>query len=259
MSSGAGTKSRIFKTIDGGRTWKQQFITYDPKHFFDCFTFWNPNHGVAIGDPIGHHFEMLETHDGGEHWTVITTLPEIMPTEAAFSTGSCITSIGTNDVWFGTGGKQGARVFHSSDHGRTWSTVATPISATQVGREGIFSIAFADPLNGIVVGGDYLDPTKVRVNAALTFNGGRTWSATPMQPSGYRCGVSFRPGTKGQTIVTVGTSGVDLTEDRGTHWKNLSSERYHSVAFTPDGGSAYILGQNGRIARIAFKVQPSKP
>ena len=51
MSSGPSTKSRIFKTLDGGKTWKQQFITFDPKYFFDCFAFWNRDHGIAIGDP----------------------------------------------------------------------------------------------------------------------------------------------------------------------------------------------------------------
>jgi photosystem II stability/assembly factor-like uncharacterized protein len=257
MSSGPGTRSRIFKTTDGGKTWKQQFITFDPKYFFDCFAFWNRDHGIAIGDPVGHHFSMLETHDGGAHWTVITNLPEILPTEAAFSTGSCIVTSGENDIWFGTGSKQGARVFHSADHGRTWSAVATPITADAKAM-GIFSIAFANPLVGIIVGGNYQKPEQVRVNAAYTVNGGRTWMATSRQPSGYRCGVAFRPGTDGKTIVTVGTTGVDLSEDRGAHWRSLASERYHSVAFTPDGAAAYILGQNGRVARIDFKTPQTK-
>jgi photosystem II stability/assembly factor-like uncharacterized protein len=257
MSSGPSTRSRIFKTLDGGKTWKQQFITFDPKYFFDCFAFWNRDHGIAVGDPIGHHFSMLETHDGGEHWTVLTSLPEILQTEAAFSTGTCITSIGENDIWFGTGSNQGSRVFHSADHGRTWSVVATPVTATAPGM-GIFSLAFANPQLGIIVGGDYQKPDQVKTNAAITTNGGKTWVATPQQPSGYRCGVAFRPGTGGKTIITVGTNGVDFTEDRGAHWRSLTSERYHSVAFTPDGSTAYILGQNGRLAKINFKVVPVK-
>jgi len=257
MSSGPSTKSRIFKTLDGGKTWKQQFITFDPKYFFDCFAFWNRDHGIAIGDPIGHHFSMLETHDGGDHWTVLTSLPEILQTEAAFSTGTCIASHGETDVWFGTGSTQGSRVFHSADHGRTWSVVATPITATSLGM-GIFSLAFADPQVGIIVGGDYQKPEQVKVNAAITTNGGKTWVATPQQPAGYRCGVAFRPGTDGNTIVTVGTNGVDVTDDRGAHWRSISTERYHSVAFTPDGTAAYILGQNGRVARINFKPIPTK-
>lgn len=257
MSAGAGTSSRIFKTIDGGKTWKQQFLTYDPKHFFDCFAFWSPDHGIAIGDPIGQHFELLETHDGGEHWSIITSLPEIMQSETAFATGTCIVTAGKDDIWFGTGSHQGSRVFHSSDHGRTWSVVATPVSAGVTGA-GIFSMAFANPQVGIIVGGDYQKPEQVKINAALTFNGGRTWSATAMQPFGYRCGVSFRPGTNGQTILTVGTNGVDVSEDRGAHWSSLSRDRYHAVAFTPDGDAAYILGQNGRVARIWFKPQPPR-
>lgn len=257
MSSGPSTKSRIFKTIDGGKTWKQQFITFDPKYFFDCIAFWNPDHGLAIGDPIGNHFSLLETHDGGTHWSVVTSLPQIIESEAAFSTGTCIVTSRENDVWFGTGSKHGARVFHSADHGRTWSVVATPIMAEDVG-EGIFSMAFANPQVGIIVGGDYQKPDKIKVNAAITTNGGKTWTATPQQPPGYRCGVAFRPGTDGNTILTVGTTGIDLTEDRGAHWRSLTHERYHSVAFTPDGSDAYVLGQNGRVAKISFKAVPPR-
>ena len=251
MSSGPGTRSRIFKTSDGGKTWKQQFITFDPRYFFDCFAFWNPEHGIAIGDPIGNHFSMLETHDGGGHWTVVTSLPQIIDSEAAFSTGTCIVTSRENDIWFGTGSKQGARVFHSADHGRTWSAVSTPMMAEDVG-EGIFSMAFANPQVGIIVGGNYQKPEKIKVNAAYTINGGKTWMATPQQPAGYRCGVAFRPGTDGNTIITVGTTGVDISLDRGAHWRSLTGERYHSVAFAPDGSAAYILGQNGRVARINF-------
>jgi len=258
MSSGPSTRSRIFKTLDGGKTWKQQFITFDPKYFFDCFAFWNRDHGIAIGDPIGNHFSMLETHDGGDHWTVVTTLPQIIESEAAFSTGTCIVTSSDNNIWFGTGSKHGARVFHSSDHGRTWSVVATPLMAEDIG-EGIFSMAFANPQVGIIVGGDYQKPEKVKVNAAYTVNGGKTWMATLQQPPGYRCGVAFRPGTNGNTIVTVGTTGIDITEDRGAHWRSLTNERYHSVAFTPDGSAAYVLGQNGRVAKINFRpVSPRK-
>jgi len=257
MSAGQGPKSRIFKTMDGGKTWKQQFLTFQPKYFFDCFAFWDRDHGIAIGDPIGNHFSTLETHDGGEHWALITSLPQILQTEAAFATGTCIATSGQNDIWFGTGSDRGARVFHSSDHGRRWSTVATPITAEEVGS-GIFSIAFANPQVGIAVGGNYQKPEQVKVNAAITTNGGRTWMATAQQPGGYRCGVAFRPGTDARTIVAVGTNGVDLTEDRGAHWRQLTNERYQSVAFTPDGSMAYILGQNGRVARINFKGSQAK-
>ena len=257
MSSGAGAMSRIFKTTDGGKTWKQQFLTYQPKYFFDCLSFWDRDHGIAIGDPVGHHFEMLMTSDGGEHWNSLLNLPEVLASEGAFSTGTCIVTSGANDVWYGTGSNQGARVFHSSDRGRTWTSVATPITATRFGM-GIFSMAFADSQNGIIVGGDYQKPEEVKVIAALTNNGGRTWTATPQQPFGYRCGVAFRPGTQGRGIVTVGTNGIDYTEDRGAHWRSLASDRYHSVAFTPDGAVAYVLGQNGKVARITFATPKTK-
>lgn len=256
LASGAGTKARVFKTVDGGKSWSQQYLKFDPKVFLDCFAFWDRDHGIAIGDPIGHHFVLLETNDG-EHWNVVSTLPEILPDEAAFSTGTCIVTSGDDDIWFGTGSKNGSRVFHSVDRGRTWTTVVTPVSSDVPGT-GIFAMAFADTQIGAIVGGNYQKPEEVRVNAALTVNGGKTWSKTAAQPPGYRCGVAFMPETGGSSLLVVGTNGVDFTQDRGAHWRSLSPERYHSVAFTPDGSAAYILGMNGRIARISFKPNSNR-
>jgi photosystem II stability/assembly factor-like uncharacterized protein len=123
---------------------------------------------------------------------------------------------------------------------------------------GVFSLAFADTQTGIIVGGDYQKPEEVGVVAAVTTNGGRTWAATPQQPFGYRCGVAFRPGSSGRSIVAVGTNGIDYTEDRGGHWRSLAPDRYHSVAFTPDGAVAYVLGQAGKVARITFALPKVK-
>ncbi len=253
MSAGAGTSSRIFKTIDGGKTWKQQYIQFDPKYFFDCFSFWDRNHGIAIGDPIGEHFELLETSDGGEHWWVVTNIPPVLREETAWATGSCITTAGEKDVWFGTGSKQGTRIFHSGDRGKTWGTVATPVSADSSGS-GIFSVAFNNPHDGVVVGGNYQKPDQVKVNAAVSHNGGRTWIATPAQPFGYRSGVAFVPGSAGKAMVAVGTNGVDVTADEGAHWESVAKDRYNSIAFAPDGSVGFMVGPDGRIAKINWKA-----
>lgn len=254
LAIGPGSRSRILKTADGGRNWKQQFIASDPKAFLDCFAFSDRDHGIVIGDPVENRFQMLETSDGGDHWMAVTHLPESVSGEGAFATGSCIATRGPSDVWFGTGSKQGARVFRSADRGHTWTAVNTPVTTDGPGS-GIFSVAFADGKIGMVVGGAYENPELVRVNAAVTLDGGKTWSATVQQPFGYRCGVAFRPGTHGQTVVAVGTTGVDISDDRGTHWKRLATGRYQSVEFTPDGNAAFIISQNGRIGKIHFEAK----
>src|SRR5208283_210051 len=69
MSSGPGDQSRIYHTADAGRHWQLQFTSSNPKSFFDSMVFWDPTHGVVLGDPVPDEagklkFELLQTTDG---------------------------------------------------------------------------------------------------------------------------------------------------------------------------------------------------
>src|SRR5262245_10740005 len=50
LSIGSGDSSRIYKTIDGGRTFTLQFTNDDPKAFFDAMAFWDADRGIAFSD-----------------------------------------------------------------------------------------------------------------------------------------------------------------------------------------------------------------
>ena len=52
LSIGSGETSRIYKTIDGGRTWTLQFTNADPKAFFDAMAFWDAERGIAFSDQL---------------------------------------------------------------------------------------------------------------------------------------------------------------------------------------------------------------
>jgi photosystem II stability/assembly factor-like uncharacterized protein len=67
LSSGPGEKSRIYKTTDGGRHWILLLTNPDAKGFFDAIAFWNPVHGIVLGDPIDGRAVVLTTEDGGQH------------------------------------------------------------------------------------------------------------------------------------------------------------------------------------------------
>ncbi|MBO0721652.1 MAG: hypothetical protein J2P41_12565, partial [Blastocatellia bacterium] len=145
LSIGDGEKSRIYKTIDGGRNWKLQFTNTNPKAFFDALAFWDANHGLAFSDPVDGHFLVITTEDGGSTWNEVPAenIPAALPGEGAFAaSGTCITVQGRNNVWIATGGGA-ARVFRSTDAGKSWQVAATPIAGGQPSA-GIFSIAFKD-------------------------------------------------------------------------------------------------------------------
>jgi photosystem II stability/assembly factor-like uncharacterized protein len=156
LSIGEGDKSRIYKTTDGGAHWTLQFKSTQPAAFFDAMAFWDRNNGIAMSDPVNGRFLIITTSDGGATWreTPAAGMPPALAGEGGFAaSGTCIAVEGRNNVWFGTGGTSGARVFRSTDRGRTWTVATTTIVSGK--SAGIFSVAFRDARSGVVVGGDY--------------------------------------------------------------------------------------------------------
>ncbi|HXY37243.1 MAG TPA: hypothetical protein VEI07_23645 [Planctomycetaceae bacterium] len=246
LSAGPGEDSRIYKTTDGGRTWTLQFKNADRDAFFDAIAFWDERHGIALSDPVKGRFPLIVTEDGGATWRPLAAinLPPALPNEGAFAaSGTCLVAHGQNDVWFGTGGAETARVFHSPDRGQHWTVSDTPIPAG-VASAGIFSIAFRDQNHGMIVGGDYRKPNDPGPNAAITADGGKTWKSLG-RPFAYRSAVAWAK----DRWIAVGTSGSDISRDDGASWRSLDRQNYNSVAFTPTG-EGWAAGSHGRIARF---------
>jgi photosystem II stability/assembly factor-like uncharacterized protein len=247
LSAGPGEDSRIYKTVDGGRTWILQFKNPDRDAFFDAIAFWDDKHGVALSDPVKGQFPLIVTDDGGTNWQRLsaTSLPPALPNEGCFAaSGTCLVARGKSDIWFCTGGAKTARVFHSKDRGQHWTVTNTPIVAGTASA-GVFSIAFRDSEHGLIVGGDYRKPHEAGANAAVTADGGKTWTLLN-RPFAYRSRVAWAK----DRWVAVGTSGSDVSRDDGATWKPLDRENYNSVAFTSTG-AGWAAGPKGRIAKFA--------
>ena len=130
LSIGQGPASRIYKTTDAGEHWTLQFTNDDPKAFYDAMAFWDADRGLAISDSVDGKFVFLVTHDGGAHWTRVPadTLPPALPNEGAFAgSGTNIAVFGRDLAWIGTGASTKSRVLRTSDGGRTWAIIDTPI------------------------------------------------------------------------------------------------------------------------------------
>ena len=205
MSSGPGEQSRIYFTRDAGKHWDLQFTNANPKGFFDSIAFWDPKHGVVLGDPVPDEngklkFEVLVTDDG-ESWHFVSPaqLPEALEGEGAFAaSNSCIAilrktapdALGTDsNIWFASGGKA-SRVFHSADRGKTWEVIETPVVHGPESA-GIFSIAFRDPEHGVIAGGDYKHPREDGPNLAFTNDGGKSWKLSDIRPQAYFSAIAY--------------------------------------------------------------------
>jgi len=255
LSAGPGDQSRIYKTTDAGKHWSLQFTNTDPTGFYDCMAFWDADHGIALGDPVGGRFELLTTTDGGAHWTPlpVPSRPQALPNEGAFAaSGSCIAVHGDSDVWFATGGS-GARVFRSADRGKTWSVAETPM-AHGPATTGIFSISFRNAREGVVAGGDYQHPDADGENLAVTNDGGATWKPLSVHPQFYFSAVTYIDPNRDE-VLAVGSARA-LRVDFGQQ-KILSSEPVSMNAVTrTQAGEAIAVGAKGQIVRLISAEKP---
>ena len=246
MSSGSGDKSRIYQTTDAGMHWNLQYTNPNAKGFFDSIAFWDAMHGIVVGDAVDGHAEILTTSDAGLHWQHQST-PPALPNEGSFAaSNTCLFVLGRSAVWFVTGGPGAARVFHSKDRGASWTVANTPIRNDSASA-GIFSIAFRDPVHGIVTGGDYAKDKEGRGNLAITADGGSSWTTPSAPPAGFRSAVAYLPDSK--VWIVTGTSGSDFSTDDGQSWKPFDEGAYNAMSFL-SSTAGWAVGPRGRIARF---------
>ena len=250
LSIGPGTKSRIYKSSDEGRSWKLCFQMEMESGFLNAFAFWDENRGVVVGDPVDGHLFIMRTEDSGETWARVEfeNIPFALEGEAGFAaSGTCVRTFGRDMAWIGTGGTQ-ARVLVSNDGGDTWTVHSTPVISGQ-STTGIFSVFFRNELNGIVVGGDYTSTTTDSATIAYTITGGLTWRLSGSARVPFQSAVSEVSIGGRSVFVSTGPAGTFASVD-GKSWTKISSLGYHCMSATPDRGHAWMAGSNGRIGLL---------
>src|SRR5689334_795359 len=231
LSIGPGTDSRIYRTVNAGKTWTETFRNTDPNAFYDCMAFNGGGHGLALSDPVDGKFRIAATSNGGKSWKVQPNdgMPAALPGEFAFAaSGTCLVAGPGRTAWFATGGGDRPRVFRTFDGGRHWTVADSPMASGAAA--GIFSLAFRNTLFGVAVGGDFTKPTEAVNAASVTYDGGRTWKLVPADqaPKGYRSGSHFVPWSP-FTVIAVGPSGSDVSFDGGRSWKQFYDGSFDSV------------------------------
>ena len=245
LSIGPGDASRIYKTSDAGATWALQFRNDDPKAFFDAMAFRDARRGFAFSDSVDGAFVILRTVNGGDTWTRIpaASLPPALPGEGAYAASGSNVAIDGDAVWIGT---TASRVLRSTDGGRSWTVSRTPLPTGP--SAGIFSVAFCDRSRGVVVGGDYKQESQALENAAMTLDGGDTWTVINAL-TGFRSAVACVPALRG-TLVAVGPSGTDVSTTNGRTWTPVPGPGFHAMSFAPKSSIGWAVGEKGSIARI---------
>jgi photosystem II stability/assembly factor-like uncharacterized protein len=251
LAIGEGTASRIYTTRNGGRTWTTAFVNRAPKAFYNCMAFWpGGRQGIAVSDPVQGKFRILRTSDGGSSWRVVPPrgMPRAVDGEYNFAaSGTCLVTTGKRRAAMASGGAA-ARIFGTTDRGRTWKAVGAPQPAAEAG--GVFSLAFSSARRGIAVGGDFTAPDD-RAVTGTTRTGGRAWRTTG-RTHGYRSGVDYRAGHP-RVVIAVGPSGTDLSRNGGRTWRLVDTTPLDGVQCARDG-SCWGSGPDGAVVRLRWKA-----
>jgi hypothetical protein len=224
----------------------------DPAVFLDAMTFSNKGFGVVMGDPTEGCLTILISNDNGNSWVRVPckSIPEIIEGEAAFAASNGNISIVGDEIWITTGGKA-SRVFHSPDRGVNWDVQSTPL--VQGGAmTGAFAISFNSENEGLLIGGDWENKQLNKGNIAHTEDGGKNWGlVSEGEGPGYRSSIIWRPQTNSECIA-IGSEGIDISNDSGASWINISKEGFYTGRFTPNGKTLWLAG-HGSVSKIEFE------
>jgi len=250
LAAGPGEQSRIYNTVDAGKTWTLQFTNADPKGFFDCMAFWDRTHGIALGDPVDGEFALITTEDG-EHWHGLSEAvgPRALAQEGAFAaSGTCLVAQGADNVWFVTGGFA-ARVFRSSNRGNTWSAADVPLVKDNA-SSGAFSLAFDGEGRAVIGGGDYQQAER-KPTLAYSDDRGITWQGLPFVQQSYFSAVAIDPANR-RHLLAVGSAHAAYADDLGSGaWKAYWDLNLNAAAFVGPG-EAIAVGPQGKIVRFTL-------
>lgn len=249
MSIGEGNASRVYRTTDGGKSWKNTFTNQEPSAFYDCMAFANEKRGLAMSDPVNGKFRLIETNDGGESWNIVDPagMPAALTGEAGFAASGTCLEAAAGRWYLASGGVDPGRIYRSED-GKEWEVSNSSIAGAAAA--GVFSVRFRDEKHGIAVGGDYQNSTGNVNVSSWSEDGGVTWKPSQSFPAGYRSGASWVPG-RGNTAVAVGTSGSDITLDGGRNWRTFDNGTFDAVECISKH-TCWASGSKGRVAKLSI-------
>lgn len=245
----------ILKTKDGGTSWYKVYENTDTLMFLDAIHFKDAANGLVVGDPISNHIFLLSTVDKGENWNEVPSSYFKTPLEKgeAFfaSSGSNIAQLSKDDFLVSGGVRS-----------RLWiNGAAMDIPILQGGTStGANSLAISPNGNNImIVGGDFMKDTSRTQNAVglklfIKPNSNKKWQSEKIPywkidefvgfPNGYRSGVEYVSNT---ILISCGTSGVDISKNKGKNWDLISTESFHVVRKQPNTKAVFLAGGGGRI------------
>ena len=217
----ANAERGVFKTTDGGKTWKKVLFVSDTVGAMDVEL--QPGHPNVVyawmsrlerkpwtiisGSKDGGFYKST---DGGEHFTKITAG---LPAELLGKANLAVTAARPDRLYALIEAKPSAGFYRSDDAGQTWSLVNPQPSLLQ--RPFYYATLGADPTNADVVYAGAESFFK-SVDAGKTFTTMRT-------PHGDNHDIWINP-TDGNTMIQSNDGGANVSFDGGRTWSSQMNQ-----------------------------------
>jgi photosystem II stability/assembly factor-like uncharacterized protein len=225
----------VFKSIDGGKTWKKTLFRDDKTAAIDlAIDRHNPNvlyaalweayrvsWQMSSGGPGSGLFKSI---DGGETWTELTRNPG-MPSGVIGRIGVTVSGADSNRVYALVENENGG-VFRSDDAGATWTRVNDDRNLRQ--RAFYYTHIFADPKNKDLVYG-------LNVSFYKSTDGGKTFKTPLHPPHGDNHDLWIDPNDP-KRFITSDDGSATITLNGGDTWtdQDVPTAQLYHVATTKD-------------------------
>ncbi len=231
---GPGKDRGIYKTTDGGKTWRQLFFRNDSTGASDLVVdptnpstmyaaFWQTYRNswmMSSGGPGGGIFKST---DGGEHWTDLSKSPGL-PKGITGNIGLTISPANPNRLWTLIEADDGG-VFRSDDGGATWSKTNEARNLRQ--RAWYYSRVFADPKDANVV-------YALNTGFYKSTDAGKTFKPIPV-PHGDNHHLWIAPDDP-KRMIQCNDGGCNVSFNGGQSWseQDFPTAQFYHVTTTND-------------------------
>ena len=252
---GPNDQRGVFRTMDGGKNWKQVFtrgrnagavdLILDPNNPSVIYAaFWDVHRTPWSLDSGGPGSGLFKSTDAGDTWTELSRNPG-MPKGVLGRIGIAVSPANSDRVWAIVEAEDGG-VFRSDNGGRNWTRVNDERKLRQ--RAWYFSRIFADPLK---------EDTVYVLNTSFyrSDDGGKTYTAirTPHGDDHY---LWIAPNDSNRMIES-NDGGANVSTNGGRTWTTQDQQptaQFYRVALDNDFPyHAYGAQQDNSTVRIATR------
>jgi photosystem II stability/assembly factor-like uncharacterized protein len=252
---GSNEQRGVYRSTDGGKTWKQVFtrgpkagavdLILDPNNPNVIYAgFWEVFRSPWQLESGGPGSGLFKSTDGGDTWTDLTRNTG-MPKGIVGRIGVTVSPVNSDRVWALVEAEDGG-VFRSDNGGRTWTKVNEERKMRQ--RAWYYTRIFADPLKPDTV---YI----VNTGFYRSDDGGKTYSAI-RTPHGDNHYLWIAPNDSNR-MIECNDGGANVTTNGGKTWTPQNQQptaQFYRVALDEDFPyHAYGAQQDNSTVRIATR------